>query len=75
MRWSVDRWQTFVEQDTIDSGLSVQYADVPTASLEAGEAIDFTIRWAADERWIGRDYRVTVVHDAGATVDATPEIF
>lgn len=70
MRCSIDRWQTFLELDTVDSGPSVHHADLPTASLGVGDAIDFTFRWAAYESWIGRDYRVAVAHDAGATVEA-----
>jgi glucoamylase len=61
VHWSADAWST--KRDTpareIDA-LGIWVADLETAALSPGAAVDFTIYYPADEQWEGMDYRVTV---------------
>ena len=52
---------TWSDVDTSDTGLGVHIADIPGSErMEAGGAIEFTLRWA-DGRWEGANTRVEVV--------------
>jgi len=68
VHWSADAWRTIRDTPTDDIGLGVHFADIPAADLAAAAAVDFTLRWLADDRWEGVDYRLTV--DGAATAEA-----
>ncbi|MGC2478094.1 MAG: glucan 1,4-alpha-glucosidase [Candidatus Sulfotelmatobacter sp.] len=60
VHWSVDNWHTAHDTDTRDTGLGIHILDLPTASLPAGGEAVFTFYWPNENRWEGKDYRVTV---------------
>ena len=60
IHWSADDWRTVADTPTRAIGFGVHCADLDTAALPAGRAVVFTIRWTAEDRWEGRDYRVTI---------------
>ena len=61
IRWSADGWLTVADTETLDTGLGLQVADLPTESLQAGSKLDFTFFWPQANRWEGCDFAVTVV--------------
>jgi glucoamylase len=65
LRWSADGWRTAEEVETIDSGLGVHYADLPTGKLPRGTVIVFTFYWTGSGKWEGTDYSITVVGTGG----------
>lgn len=60
VHWSVDNWQTTQETRTVDTGLGLHIADLPTAALAAGTEIVFTLHWLVDDHWQGEDFAVQV---------------
>jgi glucoamylase len=73
VHWSADGWRTIRDTPTDDIGIGVHFADIVPADLAAATAVDFTLRWLADDRWEGVDYRVTV--DGGPTAGAVAAAF
>jgi glucoamylase len=59
-----DGWQDVTDVATHDSGLGLHCAEIDTRALQAGQRVDFTIRDAATDRWIGTDFTVSVGQDA-----------
>ncbi|MGQ0827243.1 MAG: glycoside hydrolase family 15 protein [Bacteroidota bacterium] len=45
VRWSIDNWITTNDIDTLDSGLGVYYADIPTDNFDHDQKISFTFYW------------------------------
>ena len=60
VHWSVDGWRTAQDTATLDTTLGVHVADLPTARLQPGADIDFTLYWPDVDRWEGKDFLVTV---------------
>ena len=60
VRWSSDDWKTHKDAATRDTGLGIHLFDLPTKRLKSGTEIVFTIRWTEDDRWEGKDFRMTV---------------
>jgi glucoamylase len=60
IRWSADAWRTVRDIDTIDTGLGVHRADLPTAKLAPGTRVNFTFHWRDAGHWEGTDFTVTV---------------
>jgi glucoamylase len=61
VHWSHDAWSTTHDTPAREiDALGIWVADLDTVTLEVGAAVDFTIYYPVDERWEGRDYRVTV---------------
>ena len=58
--WSDDDWQASHETLTLDCGVGVCVAELPTGSLGVGRSVVFTWRERATGHWAGTDYRVTV---------------
>jgi glucoamylase len=57
---SIDGWATTMELETTDTGLGIQYADVPIAGLAAGDRVLFTFFWPSTSNWEGTDFEVMV---------------
>ncbi len=60
IHWSSDGWQTTFDTHTRDTTLGVHVADLQTDKLPVSHQIVFTLRWDADNRWEGVDFKVTV---------------
>ena len=60
IHWSQDNWQTIEDTTTIDSGLGIYYADLPTKQLDHGTEIKFTFYWPGEDLWEGQDFLVEV---------------
>ena len=60
VHWSSDAWQSARDTPTRDSGLGMHVADLDTVALPAGSTVVFTLRWAAEGRWEGADYQLTI---------------
>jgi glucoamylase len=58
--WSDDDWVGSHETQTIDTGLGVHAAELPTAGLPAGRSVVFTWRETATGGWAGADHRIVV---------------
>jgi glucoamylase len=61
VHWSADGWRTVRDDATVDSGLGVHYADLPTAELGPGASVVITFYWPGASRWAGVDFSVRVV--------------
>ena len=48
------------ETTSVDTGLGVFVADLPTTELSRGSRVDFTFYWPEATRWEGNDFRVVV---------------
>src|SRR5581483_2700586 len=60
LHWSDDGWRTANDAPSRTNLLDVHYADIETAREPPGRELVFTFRWAAGQRWEGRDFRVAV---------------
>ena len=61
VHWSSDAWQSVHDFETKLSGLpNLCFADLPTADLPSGTAIEFTFRWSEIEKWEGQNFSVVV---------------
>lgn len=60
IHWSADDWHAVCDTATVDTGLDVHLADLPTAALPAGMQICFTCFWPQAGCWEGRDYLVEI---------------
>jgi glucoamylase len=60
IHWSADGWKTVRDAPTLDSGLGVHLADLPTGALAPGSEIRFTFYWPATGRWEGQDFSVRI---------------
>jgi glucoamylase len=60
--WSVDNWaQTNQSPTTHASGLDLWFADLPSAEWTRDSVLAFTFFWKRDQRWEGRDWKVSVL--------------
>jgi glucoamylase len=64
VHYGVNGWQGITELKTRANSLGLHTVTLATEQLAVGEWLDFTFRWSADDRWLGTNYRVTVVADA-----------
>ncbi len=58
VHWSADGWKTAHDIKTLDTGLGLHIADLPTDRLPAETGILFTFYWTEANRWEETDYRV-----------------
>ncbi len=63
VRWSFDNWITFKEIDTLDSGLGVHFADLPTAKLDHGQSVSYTFFWHDSKTIEGKEYELSIERD------------
>jgi len=61
VHWSCDGWRTAQDTETLDTGLGLYAADLPTARLASGTKIVFTFYWPQQQRWEGEDSTVEVL--------------
>ena len=55
-----DGWRDVTDVSTLDGGLGLHLARIPTAQLRAGQRVDLTFFWASTQSWEGRDFRVEI---------------
>ncbi len=60
VRWGFNGWQSIMDQPTMPNSLGLHMLDIDTSRLTAGETVDFTFRFAPDDRWVGIDFHVAV---------------
>jgi len=60
VRWSIDGWKTSQNTNTLDTGLGIHAADLPTNKLAGGQEILFTFYWQQVQRWEGTNFSVLV---------------
>jgi glucoamylase len=63
VHWSVDNWATTADIKTVDTGLGVHVADLPTAHTMNGTPIQFTFFWPDANRWEGTNFTVIIASD------------
>jgi hypothetical protein len=68
VHWSADGWRTVHDDETRDTTLGVQVADLETLGLHTGDRVDFTLYWPEAKRWEGADFVVCV---EGPSADST----
>jgi len=61
VRWSADNWKTVADVKTVDSGLGLHHADLPTNKLPVGGKVNFTFFWPDAGKWEGTNREVVVV--------------
>jgi glucoamylase len=60
VHWGRDDWSDVRDQPTEDSGLGFHVAVLDAAAFHPGQSIEFTVRWQADDTWLGHDVRLDV---------------
>jgi glucoamylase len=60
VHWSVDGWQSAQDTRTVDVGLGIHAADLPTSSLPPGREVSFTFYWQQRQRWEEANFSVVV---------------
>lgn len=58
IHWGLENWRRQQDTPTVDTGLGIHYADLPTAELPGDTAINFTFYWPEAGHWEGRDFYV-----------------
>jgi glucoamylase len=61
VHWSADNWKTATDVKTVDSGLGLHYADLPTNKLAVGGKVTFSFFWTDAGKWEGTNWVVDVV--------------
>jgi glucoamylase len=59
LRWGVDGWRDVADTPSIDTGLGVHVVELAADALGAAAEIDFTFNWTRDQRWEGRDFKIS----------------
>jgi len=59
LHWSPDEWQTVADTESTDSGLMLDYVDIPIAMTQRAP-IRFTFFWKHESRWAREDNEVLV---------------
>lgn len=57
--WTVDNWATTNRTESRQVGHPGSYADITPGPEVSGE-IEFTLFWPAENRWLGRNWKVTL---------------
>jgi glucoamylase len=57
--YTTDNWATKIDLEARVIGHLGAFADIPIASDQTGSII-FTLHWPEEDRWLGRNYEVTV---------------
>lgn len=59
LHWSANEWQSAEDSPSSAQVLGFHFVDIPISDAQRAP-IRFTFLWAAENRWEGRDYAVTV---------------
>jgi glucoamylase len=63
VHWSADDWKTTHDIPTLDSGIGIYYADLPTENLASEQKIIYTFFWRDSGTWENKNYILTVEKD------------
>ena len=73
VHWGIDGWHDTTDIRTHPvPGLDVHVAVLPSASLRAGQRIDFTWRHQESGEWVGVDHRLELLDDGPDMQGTTP---
>jgi glucoamylase len=72
VHWSADNWATTADIKTIDTGLDVHVADLPTAYTMNGTPVQFTFFWPDTDRWEGTNFTVVITSDDATSSGGGP---
>lgn len=64
VHWSSDNWSTIQDTPTIDSGLGIHYADIPTDNLPHGRIVVYTFYWNLSGTWENENYILAIENSA-----------
>jgi glucoamylase len=59
LKYSLDNWATDTTVPSHPVGYPGSYVDVPTAEGASGTIV-FTLYWPDQDKWLGRNFEVTV---------------
>ena len=68
--WTADEWKTTNRTESLAVDHSGAFADIPATPGVTG-VISFTMYWPAQDRWLGRNYDVTVHSEQPAQMPAS----
>ena len=57
VRWSADDWESWKECRTVDTGLGLHVAELPTQIMRSGASMSWTVHYV--DRWEGRNFSLT----------------
>jgi glucoamylase len=60
VRWTYNNWETFTDVTTLDTGIGVHFADLPTDNLDSDQKIDYTFYWHESKNWENKDYTLSI---------------
>jgi glucoamylase len=63
LHWTKNEWQEVQDTRSTATALGIEFVDIPIAP-EQRAPVRFTFRWAAGDRWEGRDYVVFIKPDS-----------
>jgi glucoamylase len=58
VRWSVDDWQSFAEENSRTAPFGLHLIDFPREKLPPGATLRFTFYWPDAAKWEGRDFDI-----------------
>jgi glucoamylase len=62
VHYSLDNWVTQADMDSHPAGYAGSFADISTTAGWTGTIV-FTFYWPGQDRWLGRNFEVTVVSE------------
>jgi len=70
VKWTQDDWKNTQEISTLDSGVGIHYADLPTDTLGNGHKIAYTFFWHEAQNWENENYNLSIDKEVGARIHA-----
>ncbi len=68
IQWSSDNWETTNDVVTLDSGLGIHFADLPTVNLDYEQNISYTFYWHDSQTWEDKKYMLSVEKNRSAQI-------
>lgn len=60
IHWTSDNWTTIHDTLTLDSGIGIHYADLPTAALTPAQSVIYTFYWQDAKKWENKNFSLPV---------------
>jgi len=60
IRWTTDNWINSFDIVTLDTGLGIHYADLPTSDLDYEQEVSFTFYWHESKNSEHKNYSLTI---------------